>query len=53
MSDLHADHSSTRDGIGADKLHGIVEQIRADIAMGHVSDDVSTVLRAATSSSSR
>ena len=40
---MHDDHD--RSVPPDDKLNGIVEQVRADIAMGHVSEDVSSVLR--------
>jgi hypothetical protein len=40
MSDMHADNRrATPD------LEGIVADLRADIALGHIGEDVSTVLR--------
>lgn len=40
---MHDDHD--RAVPASAKLDGIIEQVRADIALGHVSEDVSTVLR--------
>jgi hypothetical protein len=40
MSDMHADNRSA-----GPELERVVEDLRQEIALGHVTDDVSTVLR--------
>ena len=40
MSDMHADHRRAPEA-----LAGIVADLQTDIALGHIDDDVSTVLR--------
>jgi hypothetical protein len=40
MSDMHADHRRA-----TPELEGVLADLRADIALGHVTDDLSTVLR--------
>jgi hypothetical protein len=40
MSDMHADNRRA-----TPELEGVVADLRADVALGHVADDLSTVLR--------
>jgi hypothetical protein len=40
MSDMHADNRSA-----PPELAGVVADLRSDIALGHITEDVSTVLR--------
>lgn len=42
MSDLHADD---RRATPEPELEGIVADLRSEIALGHIGDDLSTVLR--------
>jgi len=40
MTDMHADHGGV-----PPELEAIVTDLRADVALGHVGEDLSTVLR--------